>query len=108
MGVLFSHDASWEADALCQQIGDTPRPTPFDPDATVFFPGIGSTAREGKRICGMCDVRPQCLDAVMDLPAAQDHGIRGGLTEKERRALRRALTTTATEPADDDTAQEAA
>jgi len=61
-----------------------------DPD--LFFP-IGSTGdavpqiAAAKSICAACPVLAQCLDFALE--ARQDYGVWGGLTEDERRSLRR-------------------
>lgn len=80
---LLLEDASgdevpeWQERALCAQT---------DPEA--FFPEKGGSTREAKRICAGCEVRAECLEYAL----AQDErfGIWGGLSERERRRLRRA------------------
>ena len=58
----------------------------------LFFP-IGNTGpavfqiEEAKAVCRRCDVRDQCLQGAME--NGQDHGVWGGLSEDERRALKR-------------------
>ena len=42
---------------------------------------------EAKKICARCVVREQCL--AWALEAGQDHGVWGGLSEDERRAIKR-------------------
>jgi WhiB family redox-sensing transcriptional regulator len=42
---------------------------------------------EAKEVCRRCEVREQCL--AWALEAGQDHGVWGGLSEDERRALKR-------------------
>jgi WhiB family redox-sensing transcriptional regulator len=66
----------WQERALCAQT---------DPEA--FFPEKGGSTREAKRICSGCEVRAECLEYAL----AQDErfGIWGGLSERERRRLRR-------------------
>lgn len=67
---------SWQAEALCAQT---------DPDA--FFPEKGGSTREAKSICGSCAVQLECLQyALMN---DERFGIWGGLSERERRKLRR-------------------
>ncbi|AEA27341.1 hypothetical protein GCM10023403_39350 [Pseudonocardia benzenivorans] len=70
-------EPDWQERALCAQT---------DPEA--FFPEKGGSTREAKRICGGCEVRAECLEYAL----AQDErfGIWGGLSERERRRLRRA------------------
>ena len=63
-----------------------------DEDPEVFFP-LGSTGTSllqtamAKQICSLCDVRVDCLEWA--LATGQDSGVWGGLTEDERRAVRR-------------------
>jgi hypothetical protein len=52
----------------------------------VFFPGRGESAGPARRVCSACPVRQQCLDYAITNRIA--YGIWGGLTERERRALR--------------------
>ena len=67
---------AWQADALCAQT---------DPEA--FFPEKGGSTREAKRICESCEVTAQCLDYA--LKNDERFGIWGGLSERERRKLRK-------------------
>ncbi len=41
-----------------------------------------------KAVCARCVVREECLQYALE--TAQDHGVWGGLSEEERRAVRRA------------------
>ncbi|GEL16956.1 hypothetical protein PA7_07930 [Pseudonocardia asaccharolytica DSM 44247 = NBRC 16224] len=72
-------EQDWQEQALCAQT---------DPEA--FFPEKGGSTREAKRICAGCEVRAECLEYAL----AQDErfGIWGGLSERERRRLRRAAS----------------
>ena len=74
---LAEEPASWQERALCAQT---------DPEA--FFPEKGGSTREAKRICVGCDVRAECLEYA--LLHDERFGIWGGLSERERRRLRRA------------------
>ena len=67
---------AWQAQALCAQTG-----------AEFFFPEPGSSVREAKRICGMCEMRSACLEYALDND--ERFGVWGGLSEKERLELRR-------------------
>ncbi|MFV0435573.1 MAG: WhiB family transcriptional regulator [Leucobacter sp.] len=67
---------AWQADALCAQT---------DPEA--FFPEKGGSTREAKRICESCEVRAECLEYALEND--ERFGIWGGLSERERRRLRR-------------------
>lgn len=77
-------DSSWEQDAACRTA---------DPEAWFPITGTGAPAI---RICRQCPVRQACLDAAMaeenGLPVDHRHGIRGGLTRKQRYALARKTT----------------
>ena len=55
-------------------------------DLNLFFPGRGESADSARRICAACPVRQPCLDYAITNRIV--HGIWGGLTERERRALR--------------------
>ena len=66
----------WQVEALCAQT---------DPEA--FFPEKGGSTREAKRVCGRCDVRGECLSYA--LAHDERFGIWGGLSERERRRLKR-------------------
>ena len=61
-----------------------------DADPELFFPvsDMGPGARqvaEAKSVCARCPVSAPCLDYALD--NALDHGVFGGTTERERRAL---------------------
>lgn len=78
---LSMADDSWRDAALCRNT-----------DPELFFP-IGTTGyaviavEEAKRVCGECVVTDDCLDYA--LATNQDSGIWGGLSEEERRNIRR-------------------
>jgi len=59
--------------------------TNADPD--LFFPQPGTDTSYARSICRGCPVRIQCLDYA--LQSGQKHGIWGGMTESQRRRLRR-------------------
>jgi WhiB family redox-sensing transcriptional regulator len=67
---------SWHEAALCAET---------DPEA--FFPEKGGSTREAKKICTGCEVRAECLEYA--LANDERFGIWGGLSERERRRLRR-------------------
>ncbi len=68
----------WQERALCAQT---------DPEA--FFPEKGGSTREAKRICLGCDVKGECLEYA--LAKDERFGIWGGLSERERRRLKRGI-----------------
>src|SRR5687767_15665094 len=77
LGIGAEADAqSWQEQALCAET---------DPEA--FFPEKGGSTREAKKICTGCEVKAQCLEYA--LANDERFGIWGGLSERERRRLRR-------------------
>jgi WhiB family redox-sensing transcriptional regulator len=68
----------WQDRALCAQT---------DPEA--FFPEKGGSTREAKRICHGCEVKAECLEYA--LGNDERFGIWGGLSERERRRLKRGI-----------------
>jgi WhiB family redox-sensing transcriptional regulator len=58
-----------------------------DVDPEWFFPEKGGAAAPAKRICADCPVKAPCLADA--LATRDEHGIRGGLTVRERRRLQR-------------------
>ena len=71
----------WRHRALCR-----------DEDPELFFP-IGTTGpateqvEVAKTVCLRCDVRVQCLEWALE--TGQDAGVWGGMSEEERRAVKR-------------------
>ena len=63
-----------------------------DEDPELFFP-VGNTGpaiaqiEEAKKVCNRCEVKEPCL--AWALESGQDAGVWGGLSEDERRALKR-------------------
>jgi WhiB family transcriptional regulator, redox-sensing transcriptional regulator len=82
MGKVFillagtGEDLGWQERALCAQT---------DPEA--FFPEKGGSTREAKKVCLSCEVRAECLEYA--LANDERFGIWGGLSERERRRLRK-------------------
>ncbi|SET59058.1 WhiB family transcriptional regulator, redox-sensing transcriptional regulator [Geodermatophilus poikilotrophus] len=73
---LAAEAQSWQERALCAET---------DPEA--FFPEKGGSTREAKKICTGCEVKAECLEYA--LANDERFGIWGGLSERERRRLRR-------------------
>jgi WhiB family transcriptional regulator, redox-sensing transcriptional regulator len=67
-------DVKWQERAACRGI-----------DPNVFFPTAEKDEYTAKNICGACAVRSCCLEYA--LANREDHGIWGGLNEKERRKI---------------------
>jgi WhiB family transcriptional regulator, redox-sensing transcriptional regulator len=74
----------WRETARCKEM---------DPD--LFFP-VGTTGpallqiEAAKAVCRQCNCREECLQYALD--SNQEYGIWGGMTEEERRYMRRELT----------------
>jgi WhiB family redox-sensing transcriptional regulator len=69
-------EADWHDRANCLGV---------DPD--LFFPERGASTREAKEVCRGCEVRHDCLEFA--LQNGEKFGIWGGLSERERRRIRR-------------------
>jgi WhiB family transcriptional regulator, redox-sensing transcriptional regulator len=69
-------ELGWQDRALCAQT---------DPEA--FFPEKGGSTREAKRVCRSCEVRAECLEYALEHD--ERFGIWGGMSERERRRLKR-------------------
>ncbi|MER5781287.1 WhiB family transcriptional regulator [Streptomyces mobaraensis] len=71
----------WRHNAVCRE-----------EDPELFFP-IGNTGpallqiEEAKAVCRHCPVMEQCLQWALE--SGQDFGVWGGLSEDERRAMKR-------------------
>ena len=82
---LTGEAQEWQERALCAQT---------DPEA--FFPEKGGSTREAKKVCTDCEVKAECLEYA--LANDERFGIWGGLSERERRRLRRAGLDAGIEP----------
>jgi WhiB family transcriptional regulator, redox-sensing transcriptional regulator len=71
----------WRHEAACREV-----------DPELFFP-IGNTGpallqiEEAKQVCRRCSVMEECLRWAIE--SGQDAGVWGGMSEDERRALKR-------------------
>ena len=72
-----AEERSWQRQANCMGV---------DPD--LFFPERGASTREAKEVCRGCVVREDCLEYA--LSNGEKFGIWGGMSERERRRIRRA------------------
>lgn len=68
-------DLTWQESASCASVGDD-----------FWFPDKGGSTRDAKRICWKCPVRFECLEDA--IATGERRGIRGGLSERERRRLK--------------------
>ena len=73
---LAEGESSWQDLANCLGV---------DPD--LFFPERGASTREAKEVCRGCIVRDDCLEYA--LANGEKFGIWGGMSERERRRIRR-------------------
>ena len=71
-------DEKWQDKSLCAQT-----------DPEIFFPEKGGSTRDAKRICRGCEVKAECLGYALDND--ERFGIWGGLSERERRRLKRGI-----------------
>jgi WhiB family redox-sensing transcriptional regulator len=74
--LLLVAEQPWQRQANCMGV---------DPD--LFFPERGASTREAKEVCRGCVVREDCLEHA--LSNGEKFGIWGGLSERERRRIRR-------------------
>lgn len=76
MAIIETHeDHNWVVHARCAE----------DPPDSLFV--RGAAQRQAKQRCLGCPVRLECLADA--LQCGCDYGVWGGLTERERRAIRR-------------------
>ena len=66
----------WKLQGACQGL-----------DADIFFPDRGASTRLAKTVCRRCDVQEECLEYAVN--NREKFGIWGGLSERERRAIRK-------------------
>ncbi len=71
-----AEERSWQDFANCLGV---------DPD--LFFPERGASTREAKEVCRGCTVREDCLEYA--LQNGERFGVWGGMSERERRRIRR-------------------
>lgn len=69
--------AEWRDLAACQGL-----------DVRLFYPDSGQRSGPAISVCSGCRVRAACLEHA--LATGEAHGVWGGATEDERRAIRRA------------------
>src|SRR5688572_17512632 len=70
---------SWQRDALCAHYPDV-----------NFFVDRGESTVAAKAICRLCPVRAECLDFAVS--NGEKFGIWGGTSERERRHLRKIVS----------------
>lgn len=74
-----------------------PRPDWWDQAACagmgveLFFPTDGTGLAAAQAICARCPVARTCLEEALTMPDTEDFGVRGGMSERERRRMRATL-----------------
>jgi len=77
VGVLLDlRDRDWITAAACRGL-----------DTALFFPERGAPVNYIRDICRSCPVAQQCLDYALRM--GDHHGMWGGASERDRRAIRR-------------------
>lgn len=75
--LIQGHFSADEVDqALCSQVG-----------SDVWFPEKGQSTREAKEVCKQCPIRERCLTIALERD--ERYGVWGGLSERERRKLKK-------------------
>jgi WhiB family redox-sensing transcriptional regulator len=74
--IAGGHDLEWQDHANCKGA-----------NADLFFPERGASTRAAKAICRECLVRDECLEFA--ITTGEKFGIWGGMSERERRRVRR-------------------
>ena len=74
--MMNGQDLAWQDLANCRGA---------DPD--LFFPERGASTRTAKGICRECSVQNECLEFA--IVSSEKFGIWGGMSERERRKIRR-------------------
>ena len=69
--------SEWKEEGKCKSI-----------DSRLFFSEIQSQIREALNACMNCCVKDQCRDYAI---TNQEHGVWGGTTERQRRAILRRM-----------------
>ena len=67
---------SWENEANCRGV-----------NPSLFYPERGVSTSQAKEVCESCQVKDQCLESAVQ--RGEKFGIWGGLSERERREIRR-------------------
>jgi WhiB family transcriptional regulator, redox-sensing transcriptional regulator len=75
-GMSEGYERDWRVEGECA-----------DRNPDIWFSTAGKNLREAKRLCGLCSVKKECLAFAVE--SSIPHGIWGGLSEIERRGLRR-------------------
>jgi WhiB family redox-sensing transcriptional regulator len=66
---------AWVSQGVCGQV-----------DPELFFPEKGGSTKEAKLVCRSCPVKAECLAFALEHDVR--FGVWGGMSERERRALK--------------------
>lgn len=80
---MSEFEGDWRDKAECVTVD----PELFFPIGSEKSPVVQEQIEKAKRVCGRCTVQVVCLEYA--LSTGQNDGIWGGLTEDERRELKR-------------------
>ncbi|MGH9071100.1 MAG: WhiB family transcriptional regulator [Acidimicrobiales bacterium] len=83
---LLVQEHAWHQRANCMGV-----------DPELFFPQRGGSTQEAKAVCRGCVVREDCLEYAISY--GEKFGIWGGMSERERRRLRRSRAVAAAQHA---------
>lgn len=78
--LAMAYDPNWRDRANC-----------LGTDTDEFYPEKGGSTAIAKRICDRCEVTAECLRYALD---HNERGVWGGLSENERKALKKRRTAT--------------
>lgn len=81
LDLFMRREGDWRDESAC-----------LTEDPEMFFPpkGRNDLIQKAIGVCNGCPVRNQCLEFELENSGYEsDHGVFGGTTEKERKALRR-------------------
>lgn len=104
--------AAWadSVSAIAVALANVPAPGPWaargacrSSDPSVFFPRRGASLRGPKEMCGRCAVQRECASYALAHPALK--GVWGGMSEAERRRMRKAAAALAAAALPDEDAE---
>ena len=69
---------SWNERAACRTA-----------DLNLFYTNTPTSRNAALGVCSACSVKDACLKEALTQPKEEDFGVRGGMTARQRRLLRR-------------------
>jgi hypothetical protein len=76
-------EEDWRMRGLCMQV-----------DNDMFFPEVGGSPENAKKVCALCPVKEPCLQFALSHDV---QGVWAGTTEHERRDIRKSAAETSAE-----------